>query len=170
MVQRQWDAVSQFRSQITHKATLSLREASATPTVSNGRIHAYPWGQRTDALVGSLRYLAHTPSPRISSSARDTGHALVSAKSDFDLRFGRSPGQHTQWWPFQPRWHIRAVPQDRHPRRPSKAQSSAGSRFPHSRYLSCNLRRIAWRAHIADARGPGVHPFRHTPIVFTSSR
>lgn len=26
LIQRQWDAVSQFRSQIIHKATLSLRE------------------------------------------------------------------------------------------------------------------------------------------------
>ncbi|KAH9937287.1 uncharacterized protein B0H18DRAFT_969951 [Fomitopsis serialis] len=30
LVQRQWDTVSQFRSQITHKATLSLREHSAS--------------------------------------------------------------------------------------------------------------------------------------------
>ncbi|KAL4241838.1 Conserved oligomeric Golgi complex subunit 1 [Abortiporus biennis] len=32
LVQRQWDTVSQFRSQITHKAGLSLREHTSTPT------------------------------------------------------------------------------------------------------------------------------------------
>ncbi|KAJ3555319.1 hypothetical protein NM688_g2642 [Phlebia brevispora] len=31
LVQRQWDAVSQFRSQITQKATSSLRESASTP-------------------------------------------------------------------------------------------------------------------------------------------
>ncbi|KZT75023.1 hypothetical protein DAEQUDRAFT_17744 [Daedalea quercina L-15889] len=31
LVQRQWDTVSQFRSQITHRATLSLRESHASP-------------------------------------------------------------------------------------------------------------------------------------------
>lgn len=35
LVQRQWDLVSQFRSQITHKATLSLRESSASSGVSS---------------------------------------------------------------------------------------------------------------------------------------
>lgn len=34
LVQRQWDIVSQFRSQITHKATLSLRESGASSGVS----------------------------------------------------------------------------------------------------------------------------------------
>lgn len=35
LIQRQWEAISQFRSQITHKATLSLREPNLTSPVSN---------------------------------------------------------------------------------------------------------------------------------------
>lgn len=33
LAQRQWDTVAQFRAQITHKATLSLREFSSTVEV-----------------------------------------------------------------------------------------------------------------------------------------
>ena len=35
IVQRQWDAVSQFRPQILHKATIALRESSITTPVCN---------------------------------------------------------------------------------------------------------------------------------------
>ena len=35
LVQRQWEVVSQFRPQIIHKSTLSLREVSVSSEVSN---------------------------------------------------------------------------------------------------------------------------------------
>ena len=35
LIQRQWDAVSQFRAQIIHKATMSLREYETSAEVRN---------------------------------------------------------------------------------------------------------------------------------------
>lgn len=48
LVQRQWDTVAQFRSQIIHKATLSLRECSPSPSVS----------PQTSALCDALNMVA----------------------------------------------------------------------------------------------------------------
>lgn len=40
LVQRQWDTVSQFRAQITYKATLSLRDSGAPLEVCSSHVLA----------------------------------------------------------------------------------------------------------------------------------
>lgn len=61
LVQRQWDVVSQFRSQIIHKSILSLREPNASSNVRLFLVYYMPPGilikQGRKLAQPSLRYI-----------------------------------------------------------------------------------------------------------------
>src|SRR6266702_7447057 len=70
LVQRQWDTVSQFRAQITYKATLSLRDSGASLEVRSSHMLALDfWPTRAP---GCLLYSFDAPPPRISAADRLT--------------------------------------------------------------------------------------------------
>ena len=67
LVQRQWDEVSSFRSQIIHKATLSLREIGLSAQVSTSS----PRCSVSDLCQGRMRNLGHITSSGLPATERD---------------------------------------------------------------------------------------------------
>ena len=65
LVQRQWDAVAPLRAQITYKATLSLRDSSASLEVHPSRMPSFDFS--STRFLGLLFDPSYLASPRIST-------------------------------------------------------------------------------------------------------
>ena len=95
LVQRQWDTVSQFRAQITYKATLSLRDSGASLEVR--RSHMLVLAFWPTLASGCLLYSVDDPSSRISATDRRIVNISHATSKDLTINLIAKPKICTQW-------------------------------------------------------------------------
>jgi hypothetical protein len=95
LVQRQWDTVSQFRAQITYKATLSLRDSGASLEVRSSHMLALDfWPTRAP---GCLLHSLDAPSPRLSAADRRIDNISYSTSKELTGNLIAKSKICTQW-------------------------------------------------------------------------
>jgi hypothetical protein len=95
LVQRQWDTVSQFRAQITYKATLSLRDSGASLEVRSSHMLVLDFWPT--CAPGCLLHSLDAPSPRISAADRRIDNISHATSKDLAVNLIAKPKICTQW-------------------------------------------------------------------------